>query len=173
MNCFRGLFKDKKKKTRRRASSHQVAHHYHDASVSDDKAKEEHTHQCAQLHTEQTSSHDREAPSVSEPNEALRQQTTSESEQVSEIDACQAPAQEQRPPLRKCLQPAYRYTCGKFSETISREEAMLAQQYNFSSPSDRTHAEATASSTRRNVGDSKNGEFASIFMQFMHGAVDQ
>ncbi|TPP43435.1 TPR repeat family protein [Leishmania donovani] len=96
----------------------------------DDKAKEEHTHQNAELHPAQTSSHHREASSLSEPDE-------------------------------------------EFSETISREEAMLAQQYNFSSPSDRTRAEATASATRRSVGDSKNGEFDSIFMQFMHGAVDQ
>lgn len=173
MRYFRGLFKGKKKETSRKASSHQVTHHYHDASVSDDKVKGEHTHQYVELHTEQTSSHHMEAPSFSEPNEVLPQQTTSDSEHVSEVDACQAPAQEQPPPLHECLQPAYRYTCGEFSETISREEAMLARQYNFSSPSDRIHAEATASATRRSVGDSKNGEFDSIFMQFMHGPVKQ
>lgn len=87
----------------------------------------------------------------------------------------------QAPPRsQERLRPAYCYTGGEFSETISREEAMLAKQYNFAATEDRARAEATLSATRRNVtqptaapnsnaNTSRNEEFDSLFSQFMHG----
>lgn len=178
MNYFRGLFKDKKKETSRNPSPNDDHHNHrrhHDAAVPDCKQDKEHRHHFEEIPAEQLPQKDRGDSSTSAPeNVAPPPPPAAESSSSEE----EAPSYQASPPQRpqaqqSRLQPAYRYTGGEFSETISREEARLARQYNFAGSTDRARAEATASTTRRAVGESKNGEFDSIFNQFMHGGVDQ
>lgn len=171
MNYFRGLFRNNTKDSCINASPSQGGHH-HSGPVSIDRPPKECTHHSEEFSIKQASSHPQEGPSLSEPNEDVLQ-TNSDSQPLPEVHAYQTSSQQERPPLHEGLHPAYRYTCGDFSETISREEAMLARQYSFSSPSDRGHAVAVASTTRYSVRDSKSGEFDSIFKQFIHGIADQ
>ncbi|KPA83063.1 hypothetical protein ABB37_02779 [Leptomonas pyrrhocoris] len=208
MGFLSNLFKDKKKDQSRNTSAHEQHHVHRDPSQAENRTQESLSQQqdvgpiprapSPHKHISSHAEHSKEIPQ--HPSAELPQPQPADVSQQQ--DSAQAPKHSRSPlphqqshhnqqrraqkPQRQTsgLQPAYCYTSGKFSETISREEAMLAKQYNFAATEDRAHAEATASSTRRamtqpnapsrnNNNAAKNDEFDSIFTQFMHETSDK
>ncbi|KAK7200669.1 hypothetical protein NESM_000123400 [Novymonas esmeraldas] len=170
MNYFRGLFKERRGSSRGVSPSHgHHRPHHKDASAHSDEAPEANSHRFEEIPAEQLAPREENlpSPSATTSDKGTQERTVENYTSVPVTPPQRAPS----PPGR--LQPAYRYTCGEFSEAISREEALLAHQYNFAGSSDRVRAEATSSATRRNVNDPPNGEFDSIFTQFMHETVDR
>lgn len=207
MGFFTNLFKDKKKDHSRDPSEHEHEHHHshHDPSPKEGRASETVAQQqepapvpkahLPHPHNPSHAEHSKEIPQ--HPNEQLPSPHTAADASKPPTQPAPHAAQHSQPPAARQaeiarqqrtqapqrsqvgLKPAYCYTGGEFSETISREEAMLAKQYNFAAAEDRAHAELTPSATRRNVAQptaapgksanaARNEEFDSLFTQFMH-----
>lgn len=214
MGFFSNIFKDKKKDHSRNASAHEHHLSHHDPQTAESGAleplsqqeevapvkREASPHKHATPHAEhskeirqhpneqlsppepatQSAQHQEAPPVLQHSSNAPPPQHchTSEREKTHQ-QRTQAPQRQQ-----VGLKPAYCYTGGQFSETISKEEARLAKEYNFAASEDRAHAEVIPSTTRRtttqlapassrnndhdNGSTMNNAEFDSLFTQFMH-----
>ncbi|KPI88714.1 hypothetical protein ABL78_2174 [Leptomonas seymouri] len=207
MGFLSNLFKDKKKDNSRSASAHENNHTYHDPLPAENRALETLSQQQGVTPAPRAPSPQKWTDSRSEHSKEIQQPPNKQPPPLQAVtalqpqDATQAPQpfatpsslqtnhdylraenrqrQDQAPQSQlSALKPAYCYTSGAFSETILREEAMLAKEYNFAVTEDRARAELTPSATRRamihqappyrNNHNVKDDEFNSIFTQFMH-----
>jgi hypothetical protein len=210
MGFLSNLFKDKKKDHSRNTSEHEHHNSHRDATATESKSPEASSQQhevapapkapSPHMHITPHAEHSKEIPQ--RPNEQLPSSPASAAPQSQELQQApqnshpmQLPQHDHAPQTQQNhqrltqaqqrpqtgLKPAYCYTGGGFSETISREEAMLAKQYNFAATEDRAHADVAPSATRRNMTQTalgansnnnnniaKNAEFDSLFSQFVH-----